>query len=192
MSSGDRRDSAGVPTDCETLGLLSTPQAGDGTERRATLVLVYGAQSQRRVIDRRGSALLPCPYLLPFEIGEPVKKRHGLLTVVLIVLAVFTVLGIVRNLALAGAQQTTFPDALVWTPIARAALGVVYLVGLWAIWRWKKWGFKLVLASALATWALYRTTGIGHLDGFASLVGFLILYGALQVGGDQRGWRQLD
>jgi len=71
-------------------------------------------------------------------------------------------------------------------------MGIFNLVCAIALFRWKKWGFWGFVASALVTFFLNLTIGLGLGSAFFGLLGVAILYGVLHIGKEEKGWSQLD
>jgi hypothetical protein len=89
---------------------------------------------------------------------------------------------------------------LVPTP-PNAFPGLVYILGLagilnivfaLALFGWKKWGFYGFCASAAVIFAINLSIGINPIAAFAGLIGPLVLFGVLQIGGDAKGWNYLQ
>lgn len=70
-----------------------------------------------------------------------------------------------------------------------AALNVVFAI---ALFKWKFWGFAGYAFTTVITIGISLLTGVGVRGILATLMTFAMLYGALQVGTDSKGWRQLE
>ena len=82
-----------------------------------------------------------------------------------------------------------FPTWVVWPITLMAILNVIFAV---ALFNWKKWGFFGFAATAMIAFAfnIYANVGIGQ--SIAGLSGIAILFLVLQIGGEKKGWVQLD
>ncbi len=120
------------------------------------------------------------------------KERHGCLTA-------YLVLAIIANSATAllylfGAEAIkrstpTVPD---WAFPVLIVLVLFNLVCAIALFRWKKWGFGGLVASAVVTLGVNLTIGLGVSSAIVGLSGVLLLYGVLHIGKDNKGWPQLE
>ena len=57
---------------------------------------------------------------------------------------------------------------------------------------WKKWGFYGFCGSAAAALVVNLSIGVGPAQSFMGLIGVGLLYAVLQIGGENKGWTQLD
>ena len=123
---------------------------------------------------------------------QTAKTRHGCLTAWLILMlvansatALFYLLGI-------EAMQQAFPTAPTWLFFLMALAGIFNLVCAIALFRWKKWGFwGFCGSSVLALLAnLFLGMSIGPI--VSGLLGFIVLYGVLHIGKENKGWPQLE
>ena len=67
-----------------------------------------------------------------------------------------------------------------------------YLACLIALFKWKKWGFFVAIAVGIAASFVNVAVGLPVAQAFGGLIWLLILYGVLQIGGERKGWSQLD
>ena len=129
--------------------------------------------------------------------SEPVgeKKRHGCLTVYLVLIL------IVNSLLTYTYLVTPPPDTgppfhmplfPTWVYGVMAITGLLNLISAVAILRWKKWGFWLFANTSFITVWLNYTMGMSFATSIVGLVGVAILYGVLHIGGDKKGWTQLE
>lgn len=120
------------------------------------------------------------------------KERHGCLTA-------YLVLAIIANSATAllylfGAEAIkrstpTIPD---WSFPVLIVLVLFNLMCAIALFRWKKWGFWGLVASAVVTLGVNLAIGLGLSSAILGFVGVLLLYGVLHIGKDNKGWPQLE
>ena len=125
-------------------------------------------------------------------IGE--KKRHGCLSVYLILMIIgssFTALGnfAAGSLDVALDPLSTFPT---WVYPMLGIFSLINIVSSFAIYKWKKWGFWLFTLTGFLTCFINISAGLNILSCVIGLSGLAILYGVLQIGGDKKGWTQLD
>ena len=87
------------------------------------------------------------------------------------------------------ARLIKFPN---WYFPVMGVLCLLNLISAFAILRWKKWGFWLfTLTASIPLWLnLNFGTSINY--SVLELIGVAILYGVLQIGGDKKGWSQLE
>ena len=119
------------------------------------------------------------------------KKRHGCLTACLILM----ILGSVYNI-LYGLYTYFFNDIiqinLSWFYLVMAVAGLLNIVSLVAVFKWKKWGFWLF--SITAVFVFLSRLDVGAFIVPSLLIGstgVAFLFGALFMG-DKNGWSQLD
>ena len=126
---------------------------------------------------------------LPPQIEE--KKRHGCLTACLVLM----ILGSVYNIL--GSLYTYFFDDIIqidlsWFYLLMAVAGLLNIVSLVAVFKWKKWGFWLFSITALFVFCSRLYGGADIVPSLLiGLTGVAFLFGALFVG-DKNGWSQLD
>ena len=120
------------------------------------------------------------------------KQRHGCLTAWLILMIVANSLAaIVTPMSVQNIQQTmpNFPTWLVWPIVLMAILNIVFAV---ALFNWKKWGFFGFAATTIISFSLNIYAGVGIAQSIVGLSGIAILFLVLQIGGERKGWVQLD
>jgi hypothetical protein len=120
------------------------------------------------------------------------KQRHGCLTAWLVLMIIGNGFTAVGTPLMAGAiQQATpnFPAWVVWPIALLALLNVVFAI---ALFNWQKWGFFGFLLTSLAAFGLNIYAGIGIPQAVLGLLGIVLLYGVLQIGGHRSGWSQLE
>ena len=125
--------------------------------------------------------------------GKEPKQRHGCLTVYLIfVIIVNALVALVYTFA-SGAIEQNLPDSSPeWMIPLMILLLVINIVGAIALFMWKKWGF-FVLVGVMVISLVMNSIFLPNPTGIAgAIVGFIILWAALQIGGDKKGWTQLE
>ena len=130
-----------------------------------------------------------------------VKKRHGCLSVFLILILLVNALATFTQLtAFFFSEPITNQDdqSLAATIIPRwfwFVIGIgslIKLLSLIAIINWKKWGFWFFTLSTFVNLGINLYTGLYIENGITGLIGVAILYGVLHIGGNKKGWTQLD
>jgi hypothetical protein len=120
------------------------------------------------------------------------KERHGCLTA-------YLVLAIIANSATAllylfGAEaiKRSTPNIPDWAFPVLIVLLLFNLACAVALFRWKRWGFWGLVASAAVTLGVNLTIGLGFSSAIVGVLGVILLYGVLHIGKDNKGWPQLD
>ena len=123
---------------------------------------------------------------------ETEKKRHGCLTAYLIFMLVVNALcALVMPFTASLVQKPTpsFPSWLLWIS---ASLGLLNVVFTMALFKWKKSGFIGFCVVSVIALGINLYGGLGVGASLRGLIGIVILYGVLQIGGDKKGWSQLE
>ena len=138
---------------------------------------------------------LPQEPFLEVDLGGPHdarKTRHGCVTAWLVLMIVANSLTAVVNLASEEAIRKTLPDMPSWAlPVLAscAALNVVFAIALFA---WKKWGFYGFVGTSIVALIVNLRSGVGIIPALFGLLGVVILYAVLQIGGARKAWPQLE
>ncbi|BAZ15426.1 hypothetical protein NIES4071_72980 [Calothrix sp. NIES-4071] len=129
-----------------------------------------------------------------------VRQRHGCLTAWLIFAIISNSLGALANLYISAnfnnfssvfAQQN-ISNISSGSLIGLAVLSIFNIVCAVALLRWKKWGFYGLLATSVVAFILNLSFGINLVQSLLGFVGIAILYGVLNMGGENKAWHQLD
>jgi hypothetical protein len=120
------------------------------------------------------------------------KQRHGCLTAVLVVNIILNAFAILGNLLGGAMTRQSFPDAPGWALPVLAIAGIFSTVCLVALFRWKKWGFYGAVATTVLAFVVNLAVGLTIAQALIGFVGIALLYGVLQIGGDKKGWTQLE
>jgi hypothetical protein len=120
------------------------------------------------------------------------KERHGCLTAWLIAMAVMSIFAAIVYLVAAGFFLALLPEASTWMICGLAALAIINIGLAIALSNWKKWGFWAYCATSAAAFAINLAMGTGLGPSFMGLLGVVILFVALQIGGARKGWPQLE
>lgn len=118
------------------------------------------------------------------------KQRHGCLTTWLVLLiGINALLAIVYVLG-SSAVAASLPASRGWAIPVFILLAIANVVFAIALFQWRRWGFYGFVASSVVAFALNLAVGAG--PAIAGLLGPLVLFGVLQIGGPRRGWDQLE
>ena len=122
-----------------------------------------------------------------------VKQRHGCLTTYLVLAIIANsataLLYLLGREAIKRNSQQHIPD---WAFPVLMAVCLFNLVCAIALFRWKKWGFWGLVASAAVALCVNIAIGLGPLAAIGGVIGVLLLYGVLQIGKENKGWSQLE
>lgn len=147
-------------------------------------------RSGRPMSDENPFSVKEQPVSQNFPIG---KKRHGCLTAWLIMMILANLLTAVGSaLVAAGAVQEmkpNFPAWILWFVAFMALLNIVFVI---ALFGWKKWGFFGFAGSSIIAFGLNLYLGVAIGQAVAGLFGIVLLYLVMQIGGDRKGWTQLE
>jgi hypothetical protein len=120
------------------------------------------------------------------------KKRHGCLTAYLVLAIVLNSATALLYLFGAGAIKRSSPNIPDWAFPVLIVLVLFNLACAIALFRWKRWGFWGLVASAAVTLGVNLTIGLGLSSAIVGVLGVLLLYGVLHIGKNNKGWPQLD
>jgi hypothetical protein len=123
---------------------------------------------------------------------QTAKTRHGCLTAWLILMIVLNSATALFYLLGTETMQQAFPTAPRALFFLLALLGVFNLVCAIALFRWKKWGFWAFCGSSVLALLVNLSLGLGIRSTVLGLLGFIILYGVLHIGKENKGWPQLE
>ena len=127
----------------------------------------------------------------PREVRQ-LRVRHPLLTVWLAWLVVANALTTVSApFLLPSMRRPSIPDFPDWAGWVVGGLSAVGAGCVWALFRWKRWGFYGYLMVAVCVFAVNVAFGVGPAAAALGFVGSGILCMALLVGGPNRAWPQL-
>lgn len=120
------------------------------------------------------------------------KNRHGCLTAYLIFMIVVNAITAIVTPLFTGAIQETIPGFPVWVSWVMAAGALLNIVFAVALLKWRKWGFFGFCAISAVAFMLNLYAGLGIGQSIFGLLGLAILYAVLQIGGEEKGWDQLE
>jgi hypothetical protein len=171
------------------------------------------AAAQELLDDRaqgRASEPQPNPPLQSETKGfskEAPKQRLGCLTAWLVLMILGNAVALVRVLLTLGSIQQSipnFPAWVVWPTFVLAVLNIVFAI---ALLNWKKWGFFGVLGTGLGALALnlyllsqldlesgipQAAAGVVAVYAVGPLMGVMILFVLLRIGGEESAWSRLE
>lgn len=118
------------------------------------------------------------------------KHRHGCLTawLALIIILNALVAGVYLFWMITRAD-TQMPG---WGLPVYILGSICYVVCAIALFYWKKWGFYGIAAMALIIIVVNLVIGLSFVQALTGLLGIIVLYGVLQIGGEKKGWSQLE
>ena len=124
------------------------------------------------------------------------KDRHGCLTVWLVLMLIANAVTALSYAGLIllrpGAAHAAQPHAPTWARFVLMAGCIANIVFAVALFRWKRWGFLGFVVTAILALTINLSIGIKPAFVMTGASGIIILYGVLQIGGNKKGWAQLE
>jgi hypothetical protein len=121
------------------------------------------------------------------------KKRHWCLTAWLVLILIASIIAALIYLLRGDVILSRLTAAApVWYLPALAVFLALDLAGAYAVFQWQKWGFWLFCGTSAVSFVLTLAVGGGWVLALPGVVGALLLYGALNVGDENKGWPQLE
>ena len=118
-------------------------------------------------------------------------KRHGLLTAYLVFKLVAYSLTLIAYLFASDSILAVKPAMPCWMLSVFIVFCIVGLASTSAIFQWSIWGFYMICALAIAGFILNLCAHLSPSQAFLGLLGPVILYGLLRLGGENNAWSQL-
>jgi hypothetical protein len=120
----------------------------------------------------------------------PLKHRHGCLTAWLTIMIILnSITSLVYLASAAGSSESRLPTfALLLLSLG----GIANVACAIALFKWKKAGFYGFIGTSVVAFIVNLSIGLGIVPSLLGLGGVGMLYGILQIGNEQSGWRQLD
>jgi len=118
------------------------------------------------------------------------KDRHGCLTTWLVLMIIVNALTALSYLGLTLFVRKTVAPA--WALLVLAVACTANVAFAVALFRWKKWGFLGFLGTTALALVINLRIGIKPTFAIVGLFGIVILYAVLQIGGEKKGWNQLE
>jgi len=120
------------------------------------------------------------------------KRRHVCLTVYLLLVILANAAAMTLYLFDHVGLKKQLPQVPSWAfPVLTLIVTVNLLSGM-ALWKWKRWGFWGFAGAAVVTLVIGLAIGLSPLVAFGGILVVAVLYGAFQIGGEKKGWPQLD
>jgi len=120
------------------------------------------------------------------------KNRHGCLTAFLVLIVIANSASALGYFLAGDVIQRSVPGIPGWLILVLGGLSLFNLVCAMALFYWRRWGFwGFVVSSAIAL-GINLYFGIGLVRSLSGLLGLAILYAVLQIGGENKGWSQLE
>ena len=114
------------------------------------------------------------------------KQRNRSLTAWLVLMFIY-------NLVTAGGLYRRFhASAPSWALRVFVNVSTLNVVCAITVLQWKRWGFYTLVATAVAILMVNLKIGFSAVQVLLGLGSVAILYGLLQVGGEKKGWAQLE
>lgn len=120
------------------------------------------------------------------------KQRHGCLTSWLVLVIVANSFTAILYLFAEDSVAKNLSGGAKWVVPALAVIGIGNVVFAIALFRWKKWGFFGLAATAIASVVINISAGLSTTLAIGGLAGLVILYAMLQIGGERKAWTQLE
>jgi hypothetical protein len=116
------------------------------------------------------------------------KKRHWFLTTWLILLAVGNIAVAIIYLL----RLNAFSYMPAWVIPVELVTVLFNLVGIIALFMWKRWGFWLLCGTCIISFIVNLSLGLSIGLSILGLIGLPVLFGILQIGRENKGWTQLE
>ena len=120
------------------------------------------------------------------------KKRHGCLTAWLVLMLISNSAVVLIYVLGSAVVRQYYPNAPGWAFPALTLGGVLNIVFIVALFRWKKWGFWGSVATYALSSVVGLVVGLSVAQTLNGLTGLAILFGVLQIGKQNKGWPQLE
>ena len=141
-------------------------------------------------------------YLLPKEPPQPKtphdytlmenqpnrKSRHGCLTAWLILIIIGSIVNTALAIHAVVSDPWLYPS---WVIPVQTLFSIWSIICVAALFMWKKWGFYGFIASAVAL-MIVAIVVENYAYMFTPFISVLALFGILNIGGDKRGWAQME
>jgi hypothetical protein len=120
------------------------------------------------------------------------RQRHGCLTAWLVLMIVANSATSLLYLFRSDVIRRNLPNAPAWIFPVLIVAALFNLACAVALFQWKKWGFWGFCASSLVALVVNISSGLGIGTALFGLIGVAILYAVLNIGGENKGWPQLE
>lgn len=120
------------------------------------------------------------------------KKRHWSLTTWLVLMLIGNSLAVLTYMFDSSNVRQYYPTAPSWAFPALTLGGILNIVFLIALFRWKKWGFWGSVAIYPLGFIVNLQVGVDVGQLLVGMSGLAILFGVLHIGKENKGWPQLE
>lgn len=120
------------------------------------------------------------------------KKRHGCLTIWLAFMLFSNSIGILTYIFANSTVRESYPNAPLWVFPMLTIGGILNIIFIIALFRWKKWGFWGSIVTYVISFGVNLLVGLNITQALFGLSGLAILFGVLQIGKEHKGWSQLE
>ena len=120
------------------------------------------------------------------------KQRHGCLTAWLVFVIAVNSLATLFYVLAHDAIARNLPSGADWAVTVDTLLLAANVVFAIALFRWRRWGFLGLVATSLFAFVINLSVGLNLGQTLVGLLGPVVLFGVLQIGGERKGWTQLD
>ncbi|KAB0664032.1 hypothetical protein F6V25_14590 [Oryzomonas japonica] len=124
------------------------------------------------------------------------KKRHWLLSIYIVLSIVMLSIGFILFGHILGDPRfmlmKKFPDVPKWVYYAIRFNFLFHIMSLVALFHWKKWGFYGAATACIISVILNITLSGKVTENLSGLLSIVILFCVLQIGGERKGWTQLE
>ncbi len=104
------------------------------------------------------------------------KKRGALLTIWLAIMLILNIITALSYLLLNASIASFYPDIPSWVFYIYGLLSLANAAFVIFLFKWKKWGFFAICASAAIIFIMNIAVGIGTITAITGLLGPVILY----------------
>jgi len=84
------------------------------------------------------------------------------------------------------------PNTPAWVAPVLVAVGIANVVFSVALFQWKRWGFFGCVGTSILVLVINLKLGLNIVLILLGLLGIVVLYAVLQIGGEKKGWTQLE
>lgn len=119
-------------------------------------------------------------------------RRHGCLTAFLIFMIAANTITALTYILNREVVRATLPSATHAALLVLAVGGMSNVICALGLLWWKKWGFYGCAVTAFLVFRVNLSIGIPFIPALFGLAGIGILYGTLQLGGEDKAWTHLE
>jgi hypothetical protein len=120
-------------------------------------------------------------------------KRHGCLTAWLVLMIIANSGAALMYLMWSDTIRTGLSNVSGWVyPVMMIVFCLFNIVCIIALFQRKRWGFWGYCGSSAVTFVVNLSVGLAIVTAITGIIGVLLLYGALNIGKENKGWLQLE